>query len=122
MTSLEFVKAIKQVVYEATTNGCLSLLQSPSGRKPSQRVKGLSEWYNNLSENDKITVKALVELVAGQSVFGMLAVLDGVRAIEDSGDKGILELRYRKEGKSSLLNSPDGDSLHDQFTQLDFPV
>jgi hypothetical protein len=39
-------------------------------------------------------------------------VLDGVRANENDDDKGRLELRYVKNG-SALLNSPDGEMLHE---------
>jgi hypothetical protein len=53
---------------------------------------------------------------AGQAVFGMLTVLDGVKAIREAGEEtGTLELRYITQGRSILINDPTGEFLHDLF-------
>jgi len=46
------------------------------------------------------------------SVFGMLCILDGVRAIENE-DKGELKLYYERSGKSTLINDNSKVMLHD---------
>jgi hypothetical protein len=49
---------------------------------------------------------------ANRAAFGFLCVLDGVRAIEDYGPQGVLELRYAKDEVVNLTPS-DGPMLHD---------
>lgn len=118
MTATEFVEKIRQVVYNSTVAGCLSLMQKPPGRKPSPQLAVLSQWFNQLSEADRAKVRAVIELATRQSVFGMLAVLDGVRQVEDTESKGTLELRYLKDRQSQRLNDPNSEPLHDLFNQI----
>ncbi len=118
MTSIEFTEKISEVVYDSTVSGCVSIMQKPPGRSPSLQMQELSEWFNQLSEFDRDKVKAVIELTSRQSIFGMLAVIDGVRQVDCSDNKGILELRYLNDGHSQLLNDPKAESLHDIFNQL----
>ena len=53
--------------------------------------------------------------VAEDVVFGVLCVLDGVRAIENGPDKGELELYYVKGESRVLLNDMKQCELHDIF-------
>lgn len=48
-----------------------------------------------------------------QTTFTFLCILDGVSAIEDGSNKGILKLIYEKDGKEIRLNDEDSDYLHD---------
>jgi hypothetical protein len=118
MTATEFVKKIRQVVYDSTVTICLSLMQKPPGRKPSPQIATLSQWFNQLSESDREKVRGVIELAARQCVFGIFAVLDGVRQLEDSEKKGTLEVWYLKDGQSQLINDPGVESLHDIFNQI----
>lgn len=118
MTAVNFVESIKQVVFYATVTGCLSLMQKPSGKSPSPQLQALSQWFNQLPDTDKAKVQDAITLATRQSVFGMFAVLDGVRQVEDSESKGILELRYSRDGQSQLINDPDAEPLHDIFNQI----
>jgi hypothetical protein len=118
MTAREFIEKIRQVVYNTTVTGCLSLLQEPPGRKPSPQLAALSQWFNQLSEADRAKVRGVIELAARKSVFGVFAVLDGVRQVENTESKGALELRYWKDGQSQLLNDPNAEPLHDIFNQI----
>lgn len=122
MTSSDFVEKIKHVVYDATLAMCRAIMQKPPGKRPSSKIKELSDWYNRLPEWDKEKVQIVVELATHQSVFGMLAVLDGVRQVEDAESKGVLELRYLKNGQSKLINDPEAMLLHDIFNQVVSPV
>jgi hypothetical protein len=118
MTSEEFVTRIRKAVYEPAVEGSLSLLRKPPGRRPSQALLGLSKWFNGLSTDDRLCVRRLIELSAGRAVFGMLAVLDGVRSIREAGEEsGTLELHYCTEGRLVLLNDPAGEFLHDLFAE-----
>ncbi len=118
MTATDFVERIRLIVYNSTVTGCLALMQKPPGKKPSPQLQALSQWFSHLSEDEKSKVQDVVELVTRQSVFGMLAVLDGVRQIEDTERKGTLELRYSKDGQSQLINDPNAEPLHDVFNQI----
>lgn len=45
----------------------------------------------------------------------MLCVVDGVMAIESIADKGEIKLSFVKNGKSTSLNGPNADQLHDIY-------
>ena len=122
MTAIEFIKRIKQVVYDSSVDSCLSLLQKPPGRKPSAKLVELSQYLNNLSEYDKEMILSIIKLASGQAIFGLLAVIDGVRQIEDSETKGSFELRFINGGNSVLINDPNEEYLHDIFNQEVPPV
>jgi len=118
MTSAQFIRCVRMAVYDSAVEGVLSLLEKPPGRRPSQVHVALSQWFTQLSPDDKARVGKIIELSAGQAVFGMLTVLDGVTSIREGGEKGILELRDKTEGLSVLLNDPAGEPLHDLFAEL----
>ena len=119
MTSEEFVKRIRLVVYDATVEGTVSLLEEPPGRCPSPGLVRLSQWFNRLSPEDKDYVRGIIEMAAGGAVFHMLTVLDGDLAILTAEEKhGSLELRYNTREQSVLLNAPTGEPLHDIFGGL----
>lgn len=115
MTSSEFIKGIKSAVYDASIVGTISLLQSPPGRKPELELVELSKWYNACSEADKKAIQSIVSLTAKHAVFGFLAVLDGVRQIESTEEKGIFQLQFIKDKKLYIINEPNGEYLHDLF-------
>ncbi len=54
-------------------------------------------------------IEALDDVAEGV-IFGVLCVLDGVRAIESGPDKGELELYYVKDGTRVLLNTRNNPS------------
>lgn len=122
MTPVDFVMKIKLVVYDATLDICRAIMLKPPGKRPSPQLRELSSWYNQLSEPDREKVRSAIELATHQSIFGMLAVLDGVRQVEDTESKGIFELRYLKDGQAKLLNDPEAEMLHDIFNQAAPPV
>jgi hypothetical protein len=117
MTSDEFTKRIRQVVYDSSIEGVVGLLQKPPGRRPSQTLVALSQWFNQLPLDEKERIRATIQLAVRQAVFGMLTVLDGARSIADAEERGTLELRYNIEGQSVLLNDPAGEALHDLFAE-----
>jgi hypothetical protein len=115
MTGPEFVRAIKLVVYDSTIEGTVAVLEEPPGRKPRQSLVALSSWFNRLPEEGKRQLRGVIEQAASLAIFSFFAVLDGVSAIEDSPEKGELELRFVKEGRATLINDPAGEFLHDLF-------
>lgn len=112
MNAEQFVDAIKTEVRDAATNGVISLIERPPGRRPSPNLVSLSQWFNELPMSDKQHVREVAAMASDQATFGMLTVLDGVRVIEDGADRGRLELRHIKGGESTLLNDLKGPQLH----------
>jgi len=113
MKATEFVDIVNKIVREASVTDAISSLRSPPGRRPSQTLVALSTWFKGLDASNQAMVERLMDMVARDTVFGLLAVLDGVRQVEGRGPKGHFELRYVKEGRTDLLNSPSGEMLHE---------
>ncbi len=111
MNNEEFVEALKRYVRDAATEDVISKLKNPPGRRILPQVKVISEWYNNLPEEDITNINSVIASTANEVLFGILAVLDGVRVIDE--EKGQLELIYTTADKSILLNDPLKIGLHD---------
>ena len=113
MNQEEFVDVIKLVVIDGSIKAVESNLIKPAGRQPQKELVELSDWFNRLNFEDKIMVRKLITESVETGVFGFLCVLDGVSAIEASGEKGSLVLNFEKQGVSTWLNNPDENYLHD---------
>jgi hypothetical protein len=111
MTDEEFVRALIIAVHDASIEGIMEGLASPLGRRPHPGRLRLSEWFNALGDADQKNVEGVVADAVDGAIFGFLCVLDGVRAIEDVGEKGSLELWYVRDGERTLLNQDQ--VLHD---------
>ncbi len=116
MNSEQFVEAIKLYVRDSAVRDTVDTLSKPPGRKPSPRLVNQSKWYNNLSESDKSMVGEVIEEAIDAALFGMLAALDSVRAIDDR--KGTFQLFYVGQEKTVLLNDMEEESLHDIYNHL----
>ncbi len=115
MTSEEFVEAIKLYVRDAAIRDVTSICSKPPGRTPENRLVEASGWFNSLGETEKSTLEWIVKEAVDYAVFGLLCVLDGVRVIEEPGDRGELRLLYVKGSEQVLLNDPNKEFLHDLF-------
>ncbi|WP_064792214.1 hypothetical protein [Shewanella woodyi] len=115
MNAKEFVDVIKKVVRDSSIKGVISLLKSPPGRKPKEELLEMSKFYNERTIDEKKIIQNIIELSVDNSVFGVLCVLDGVRAIEDEESKGQLTLTYEKDEKVILNKNED---LHDYYNQI----
>jgi len=74
----------------------------------------LSQWFQLLSVSEQKMLREALTDAAERAVFGIMCVLDGVRAIENGPEKGSLELYYVKGDQRVLLNDPQ-EVLHDLF-------
>jgi hypothetical protein len=110
MNKEDFIKAIKIAVCNSVPDDIDAQLQDPL-----PEMKDLAEWYGKLNSEEKRMLKRVIQLSVDNSIFGFLCVLDGVRAIEDTIEKGNLELTYSKYGHKVLLNEERGMYLHDIF-------
>ena len=115
MDSVEFVHAIRIAVEDSAVEGSVRSLRDPPGRKPTANLIELSDWFLDLSELDQqMTIRAMREAVQS-ALFGFFCVLDGVRTVEDSRDKGQFKLLFHKGGEVIQLNPESGESLHDLY-------
>jgi hypothetical protein len=106
MNADDFIAGVRVAVYHAASSGLLKQLAKPSGRKPRPDLVELSGWFNELTPQDKDRVAQVAEQAVDQAVFGMMAVLDGVRVIDDQHT----ELLLRTD--SGVLLNEDHD-LHE---------
>ena len=111
MTNEEFVEAIRRHVKDAAIEDTIANLKSPPGRSVSITERRRSEWYNGLTATDAAHVDDVVAIAIHEAVFGLLAVLDGARVVDDA--HGRFELTYVEPTGEVLLNDPKGISLHD---------
>lgn len=114
MNNEEFIRIIKIVVRTASVDGLIKILKKPPGRKLSVAEQERSQWFNSLSEKDRVYLDSIIIEAVDEAIFGLLAVIDGVRAIENSSKKGRLELKYIGE-EEEVLNDPQGTFLHDIY-------
>lgn len=110
MNSEEFVESIKRHVMDAAVEDTIANLKNPPGRRASPQEQARSAWYNSLSDAELAQVNSAIAVAVHESLFGLLAVLDGARTIDDA--KGRFELTYVADQRT-LLNDPQAIGLHD---------
>lgn len=111
----DFVEALRIAVRDAAVTQTIGYIANPPGRRVPGDLKKLSEWYGNLSSDERATFSLALEKVADSVMFGILCVLDGIIAIEDGPNKGYLELQYVKDESSFVLNAKSGPLLHEIY-------
>lgn len=114
MSPKKFITLIKTAVSDAAIEDTVSILVSPPGKKPAPRLVEISSFYNQQSAEGKACIEKIITESVEQAVFGFLCVLDGVRSIEESKDKGVLSLSH--EGRQATKLNTDGN-LHDLYSQ-----
>jgi hypothetical protein len=117
MTSEDFVRALQETVLSRAVDSTLSSIEAPPGRRPRRDLVEANMWYQALSEKDRLELRRVAAMVAHQAVFGLLAVLDGSRVVENTSDKGAFRLTFRKGQQEWELNPPHGVPLHDILNQ-----
>lgn len=118
MSSEEFAKALKEQGSDAAIRITLQNLQKPPGKRPKPEMVQRSEWFTRLSENEREMLGQTIREAAENAVFGVLAVLDGARVVEDSKEKGDFELYYTRGKDKTLLNDEARTPLHDLYNGL----
>jgi len=116
MTPEKLVEIFQRQAMEAAAEDAIKLLSRPPGRSPSPHLVALSKWYLNGSAEDRERIREVSSLSARLAVFGILAILDGVRPIGDAG-QGRLELQYLHNGGAVTLNDAASPLLHDMFQE-----
>ena len=111
MTPEEFVSDLKRNVHDPAIDGVVAQLAEPSGRRPGQKLRELSSWFNALPEQQRENVRSAVGLGVHAALFGVLCAIDGVTKVTDA----TLELRLRSAGEVLLLNADSDECLHDLY-------
>lgn len=114
MNQLEFIQKINKIVKENGYQDVISILEDPPGRRPDEKLKKMSEFYN--SEENKEIINEIILFSIENTIFSFLCLLDGVRALDN--ENGSLELFYCKNNYKKLLNDHKEDYLHDIFNSL----
>lgn len=113
-----FVEALTAAAYDGgrVAGDILRGAEHPVGRGVSAERKARAAWLAGLDEESRARVRQLVDEGVHAGVFGVLAVLDGVRAIEDGAVAGKLVLSHvARDGTETPLNPESGEMLHDLF-------
>lgn len=109
MDAKQFVDIIRTTVMNSAVDEIVATLLQPPGRRPDQDIVDLSKWYLSMDARDREMLERAFAEVSHAAVFGLLAILDGVRRVDNEQPPGILELWYvGHEGRVKL----NGD-LHD---------
>jgi hypothetical protein len=104
MDQTTFVDLLQAVVLDGLSSELVRYWQEPPGRLRSEERSRHSQWVSQMSDADREMLEAFGSQAARSALFGMLAVLDGVRKIEEPF-AGHLELRHVHAGETQLLAS-----------------
>jgi hypothetical protein len=110
VNSEDFVEALRRHVGDAAVEDMIANLKQPPGRRVPPAERARSDWYNALSPEDAKHVNSVIATAVHEAMFGVLAVLDGARTIDDEG--GRFELAYLADHRV-ILNDPQAIGLHD---------
>lgn len=88
-----------------------SLSKVPRGADATLRQA--SAWYNALPPEARTHVGTIAEMAAHGALFGIFCVIDGVRVVESTPEKGEFTLTFHKGDVETPMNPPDGEMLHD---------
>jgi len=108
MDQTTFVDLLRAVVLDGLSNDLARNWQEPPGRLRSDERALRSQWVSQMSDTDRQLLETFGSEAARAALFGVLAVLDGARKIEDQS-KGHLELRHVHAGETQLLASSGPD-------------
>jgi hypothetical protein len=117
-----FVETIVSCVRDTAVEDTVSVMEEPPGRKPRKKDLELSEWYNKQSIRDKEMIKKALYEAVDSSLFGLFAVIDGVRTIEEAGHKGDFKLYFEKDAEKKLINERSKEYLHDIYNSITNPI
>lgn len=116
MNNENFVKNIKLYIRDMSIEGILKQLKKPSGRSPKKINIKKSEFFNSLTEEDRLIIQQIIKDSVDTSLFNFLTVLDRVSFIEN--EKPDYELYRVISDKKELINNHDEEYLHDIFNSL----
>ena len=117
MTSKELMDYVREVEMPLTIQGEIKQLKNPSGRSPFPRRIEKSNFYNSLSDEQKITLEKIVFDSVKAGIFQVLVMIDNLGSFLDKD--GEFELFFAKGNERIKLNDPPENELHDLFNSFD---
>lgn len=118
MNAEEFIEQVVKYVRDPSVTGTFGFLLKPPGRKPRERHVRISNWLNQLPEEQQDLARQVIEDSVDAAMFNILCVFDGVKKIEDKAGDSQYQLVYEAEGCRNLINDPNQDYLHDIYNDL----
>ena len=122
MTQEEFISIVRIHAFEdAAEDSALK----PRGREPHQVLVTMWDWYTALSQRDQALVRHAMRISAYGALFGVFAMIDGVRQVDDP-PHGELKLTYvAPDGTEQPLSGPATNAalseLHSLWAAEVFP-
>lgn len=102
-----------------TSGGILKHAQHPAGRSVSAERKARASWIAEMDGESRQRLHQLVEEGVHAKVFGVLAVLDHVRFLEDREENGSFTLtQTAPSGEQTQINPDRGEMRHDLYNEF----
>jgi hypothetical protein len=117
MTREQFVRNLKLATLDNAARDEIRTILDPSGRKPDRSNDDIAVWFRSLGPAEQDLALRLAQLAGNSVLFGVLSVLDGVRAVNERGSPGELKLSWTENGVTQVLND-DNEMLHDILNGL----
>jgi hypothetical protein len=108
----KFVDAIRVSVMDSAVDAVVASLTTPAGRRPAPELVELSQWYLKLEGADQEMLQRALAQASHAAVFGLFAVLDGARRIDDEQPPCEFQLWYQGREGRRLLSGDLHDSLN----------
>jgi hypothetical protein len=110
MEQSTLVDSLSVAVLDGLPTELIEYWANPPGRLRTDERRNRADWIKGLSASDREFLNEFAAEAAHTALFGVLAVLDGSRAIENPPTRGHLELRYvSASGAASLMASSASD-------------
>ena len=103
MDAKSFVEGLAMNMRDGTVRTTKSWLQEPL-KQPDKKQLQAIEFYSTLSPDQKTQVDQIISYTSNMSYYLLLCILDHKSTVENSTNKGKLELYYEKNGQRTLLN------------------
>jgi hypothetical protein len=105
MDQRTLIDSLCAAVLDGLPTGLVESWENPPGRLQSDERRNRADWVKGLTASDRKFLDEFAAEAARSAMFGILAVLDGSRAIENPPARGHLELRYVSASGDSLMAS-----------------
>ena len=116
----ELIGLVKSQVRDAAVDAVMRQLESPTGRRPHEGLKRLSEWFVGLDASSQERVKEVARLASQFALHGFFSVVDGVRAIRDPAFHDEFELIHKRGNEVTRFGGRGVEYLHD-LMNIDYP-
>jgi hypothetical protein len=124
-----FLEKVIRRAYDGVINDMQSLLsEGPTGRKPQKDLADRALWFQNLEEESRKHIEAIIQASVNAAVFGCLVVLDNMTIggpLEEKLSDYALYLQTYADMHAHVADQPQEsirinvpnktESLHDMF-------